>query len=176
MINQQHVKSDKSYFALNLILLVLTMSFCTPLNSIANEPLVKNIAVSYSKKTPSFPKSVKDYKLMKKNGYEFVRVFSNSPWVVPISEFDPEQNGGATMSCQPYYWVLRWRSNNQDVTIRASAGLTDYGKYDRVYKTVEGGAGYMEGYSCTVPAFKFGRVLNGNRSNLTDVNFEYQLW
>jgi len=32
----------------------------------------------------------------------------------------------------------------QDVTIRASAGLTDYGKYDRVYKTVEGGAGYME--------------------------------
>ena len=165
-----------------LISLALLLSGCsspsTSKQEIAldNEPLVRNLAVSYSDDTPNFPTSVKDYRLEKENGYDSIRIFSESKWSVPIVEFDPRNDGGASMSCEPYFWVLRWRSNNSAVTILASAGITDFGKYNKVYESVEGGAGYMEGYSCVVPAFKFGKALNGNESNLVDVNFDYQIW
>lgn len=168
--------------AIAILTLVLALSGCSSSPStqedtgLQNEPLVKNIAVLYSEDIPNFPTSVTDYRLDVEKEYDYIRVFSESKWLVPIVEFDPKSDGGASMSCQPYFWILRWRSNNPGVTILASAGLTDFGKYNRVYKPVEGGAGYMEGYSCVVPAFKFGKALNGNKSNLVDVNFEYQIW
>lgn len=154
----------------------LLISALTPIVSNADQMLKKNIAVAYDKQTPSFPKSISSYRLKKKASYDYVRIFSDSSWTVPIQEFDPNQNGGATMSCQPYFWVIRWRSNNPDVTIAASAGITDGGEFDSIYKSVIGGAGYMEGFSCVVPAFKFGKTLNRNKANLVDVNFEYQIW
>lgn len=156
------------------LILLLFISLAIPTN--AKPRLSVNSTFPYSQAVPDFPKKVIDYSLIKKRGYDYVRVFAESKWVVPIEEFDPERNGGATMSCQPYYWVIRWRSNNPDVEILATTGITDFDKFDRVTKIKRGGAGVMSGYSCLVPAFKFGGALNGNRSNLVDVNFEYRLW
>ena len=140
--------------------------------------LYRNDTFPYSEKAPEFPESIPDYVLADSYGYDYVRLFSESSWEVPIKELDPKRNGGASMSCQPFYWVIRWRSNNPDVIIKTAIGLTDYGKFDKLSssKTPSGGAGYIEGSSCVVPGFRFDRAINGNRSNLVDLNFEYQIW
>jgi hypothetical protein len=39
-----------------------------------------------------------------------------------------------------------------------------------------GGAGYITGYACVSPGLKFARAINGNGSNLVDVDYEYQIW
>jgi len=65
-----------------LILLALLLSGCSsPSTSkqeitLDNEPLVRNLAVSYSDDTPNFPTSVKDYRLEKEKGYDSIRIFS----------------------------------------------------------------------------------------------------
>lgn len=144
---------------------------------IANaDSLVKDIVVTYNKSVPNFPKTVKNYKLYTQQPYASVRIFEgDKKWVVPISEFDPDQNGSATMSCEPYFWVLRWRSNNPEVLIQIAKGITDFG-FDPIGRVKSGSAGYSSGYSCSIPAFKFHKTLKNNQSNLVDVNFEYQIW
>jgi hypothetical protein len=143
------------------------------------DSLTKNIAVSYSKSVPAFPKTVKNYKLQEKSSVSSERVFEGDKnWTVPISQFDPRQNGGASMSCEPFFWVLRWRSNDPKMTIQATRGITDFG-FDPTQKFVEGGAGYASAYGCEVPAFRFGRTTYPHKNNvsyLVDVNFEYQIW
>ena len=159
----------------SLGVLILLLSFFTVTNANADS-LVKNVTVPYSKSVPNFPKSVKDYKLYIQEPYSRVRIFQgDKKWVVPIPEFDPEQNGSASMSCEPYFWVLRWRSNNPDVLVQIATGITDFG-FDPLGKAKSGGGGYSSGYSCSVPAFKFHKTLKNNKSNLVDVNFEYQIW
>jgi len=142
----------------------------------AGDLLVKNEAVPYAKTTPEFPKQIPNYVLEEQTRPEPIRLFKGDKWVVPIKRFDPTRGGAATMSCQPFYWVLRWRSNNPDVTLRATAGMTDGGQFAKISPAAQGGAGYLEGRSCVSPAFKFGRGLRGNESNLVGVNFEYQIW
>lgn len=166
----------KSRYSFSMISVVILLLVSISIPTSAKSSLSTNLTYPYSKKVPDFPQKVKNYSLIKKQGYDYVRVFSESKWVVPIEEFDPERNGGATMSCQPYYWVLRWRSNNPDVEILTSTGITDSNDFDRVTKIKRGGAGLMSGYSCLVPAFKFAGTINRNQSNLVDVNFEYRLW
>jgi hypothetical protein len=136
----------------------------------------KDIVVSYSKSVPNFPKSVANYKLVIQEPYARLRVFQgDKKWSIPIQEFDPDQGGSATMSCDPFFWVLRWRSNNPDVQVKISRGITDFG-FEPISKVKSGGAGYSSGYSCSIPAFKFSKTLKGNKSNLVDINFEYQIW
>jgi hypothetical protein len=135
----------------------------------------RNTTVKFKEDIPEFPQKVRNYALDIQEGYQKVRLFENLEWVIPIAEFNPDEGGSATMSCQPYYWIIRWRSNNPDVEISVSTGLTD-GSYSPLDDVARGGAGISEGYSCVVPAFKFGRAINGNRANLVDLNFEYQLW
>jgi hypothetical protein len=148
----------------------------TEFRSQTSKPLVKNEAFPFSQTAPAFPTQVPDYVLQEQKRPDPIRLFRGDGWVVPIKQFDPERGGTATMSCQPMYWVLRWRSNNPDVTVRASAGLTDAGEFTKIRPTTQGGTGLMEGQSCVAPAFKFGRGLRGNQANLVDVNFEYQIW
>jgi hypothetical protein len=136
----------------------------------------KFIVVPYSKTTPAFPKLITDYKLSKVKHQQSVRVFKGDAWVIPIPEFDPSQNGAASMSCQQMVWVLRWRSNYPEIIIQVSTGMTDGGHYSRVSKTYAGGAGYLSGPSCQIPALRFGKTLNGNESTLEDVNYEYEIW
>jgi hypothetical protein len=159
------------------ILFTLVISLIYSPSYYANaDSLVKDIVVSYNKSVPNFPKTVKNYKLHNQVPYSSVRIFQgDKKWIVPISEFDPEGDGSATMSCEPYFWILRWRSNNSDVLIQISKGITDFG-FDPIGKPKSGGAGYSSGYSCSVPGFKFDKTLKGNKSNLVDVNFEYQIW
>lgn len=134
-----------------------------------------NNAFPYKVTAPKFPKFVKNYVLFQYKKNISIRLFQEDNWVVPIKMFDPSQDGGATMSCQPYFWAIRWRSNNPDITIRATMGITDSG-FSSVSKSAEGGTGFLSGQSCLAPGFKFGRAINGNQGNLVDVNYEYQLW
>ena len=141
----------------------------------ASEFLSRNYAYDYENEIPDFPLSVKDYVLQKQSKQDNLRLFEGDDWKVPILEFNPEMGGGASMSCQPFYWILRWRSDNSDVSILASTGMTD-GPYDPFDEIVTGGVGISEGFSCAVPALKFDKALNGSEGNLVDVNFEYQIW
>jgi hypothetical protein len=135
----------------------------------------RNLVFPYTEDVPEFPVQIESYSLKTQEGYQATRLFENDDWIVAIPEFNPETGGSATMSCQPFYWVIRWRSNNPDVEIQVSTGLTD-GPYDPSDNIEFGGAGVSEGFSCFVPAFKFGRGINGNPANLVDLNFEYQIW
>ncbi len=157
---------------------VVLLTICATLFSI--QPTIadsnqKNLVVSYKKSTPNFPSKVSNYKLTMKSSPDSVRIFKGDDWVVPIPQFDPNSNGGASMSCDPYFWILRWRSNNPNVLIRITKGMTDFG-FEPIEKVVTGGAGYASDYSCKVPAIKFGKVLGKDKSNLVDVNFEYEIW
>jgi hypothetical protein len=149
------------------------------LNPASADSMIKSIAVPYSKSVPNFPKTVKNYKLQKKSGVESVRVFEgDKQWTVPISQFDPMQNGGASMSCQPFYWVLRWRSNDPKMLIQATSGITDNG-FDPTGKYIQGGAGFQSGFGCEVPAVRFGSTSYSGKKGVTylvDVNFEYEIW
>lgn len=156
-----------------LTLALLGLIVIAPAN--AEEPLKKHISVSYSAKSPNFPKSLSKYSLVEKKANQTIRVFEGDSWSVPIAQLDPVRDGGATMSCEPFYWIIRWQSANKDVLIKTTAGITDFG-FDPVYKVKIGGKGYMEGNSCVVPAFSFARAINGNRANLTDIYFEYTIW
>jgi hypothetical protein len=135
----------------------------------------KNIALPYNKSVSGFPKSIKNYKLTKLKTFSSYRIFQGEKWVVPIPEFDPERNGGATMSCDPFFWVLRWRSDNPSVMLKVTKGITDFG-FDPTDKVVSGGTGYISDYSCKVPGFKFDKDLGGKGSTLVDLNIEYQIW
>jgi hypothetical protein len=150
-----------------------------PLNPASADSLLKSIAVPYSKSVPNFPKTIKNYKLQKKAAVDSIRVFQgDKEWRVPIPQFDPIRNGGASMSCQPFYWVLRWRTNDPKMTIQATIGITDDG-FDPTAKYLEGGAGYQSGFGCEVPALRFGSTTYSGKNGVTylvDVNFEYQIW
>jgi hypothetical protein len=150
--------------------------FLTLIPSANADTYQKNTVVTYNKTASTFPKSVKNYKLSGTAPANSKRIFEGDDWVVPIPGFDPEQGNGATMSCQPYFWVIRWRSANPDVTIQVSKGITDGGQFDAVTKAINGGAGYVSDYSCLAPAFKFGKSIKNTGANLVDVNFEYQIW
>jgi hypothetical protein len=135
----------------------------------------KNVALPYNKTVSGFPRTIKNYKLTKLKPFSSYRIFQGEKWAVPIPEFDPERNGGATMSCDPFFWILRWRSNNPTVILKVTKGMTDFG-FEPTDKVVTGGAGYISDYSCKVPGFKFGNDLGGKGSTLVDLNMEYQIW
>ena len=143
-----------------------------PIPSASNDFLYSKV-VPYLESTPAFPESIANYELTQVSNSQSIRIFQEDGWVVPIPELDPVSDGGASMSCEPQIWVLRWRSDNPDVTIQVSTGITDFG-YSRVSKIFTGGAGYLASPTCQVPAFKFGKSDIG--ATLVEVNFEYEIW
>jgi hypothetical protein len=170
---------SKRNFKLFISLILIQGLMVNILSHADADSLVKNIAVPYSKSVPNFPKDVKNYKLQKRGAVDSVRVFQgDKEWRVPIAQFDPTMNGGASMSCQPFYWVLRWRTNDPKMTIQATRGITDNG-FEPTVGYLEGGAGYESGFGCEVPALRFGSTSYSGKKGVTylvDVNFEYQIW
>lgn len=167
--------------SLKLILVSLLLVACSRQETdyaITNTSEIDALTIKtypYEKEAPKFPNSVQDYELEKQKSVESIRIFQDGGWVVPIEEFDPQRNGGATMSCEPYFWIMRWRSNNPEVELIVGAGLTDSG-FEQSGEKQQGGTGIIYGFSCFVPGLSFGKTLNGNLANLADVNYEYQIW
>ncbi len=98
----------------------------------------------------------------------------NAPQIIP--------NFPSTMNhCADMAWTLRWRSLNPDVAVIAFGTAGFMAKNQPVFEPTEGmpeaaTSGYLSGYNCEQPAFKFGEALNGNQSTLTDVVYEWMSW
>lgn len=143
-----------------------------PAATIPADPLNDGaVSVSYSSAVPSFPTRVTDYVLnrTKRSG---VRIFQGQPW-----EALPPMDHGLAGHCGIAYWIVRWRSQNPDVQVFGGIGDTAIpGGFNRVGKAARGGAGYITGNACVSPGLKFANAINGNGSNLVDVDYEYQIW
>lgn len=134
------------------------------------EKLGSNEVFAYSKEVPLFPKAVEDYELVTQSDKEELQVTPDL-WSTP----DKDGLSYEVLSCKPYFWIIRWRSQTEQVEVFVSSGIHTEG-YVPLGEVKKGGAGISSGRSCIVPAFKFGKALNGNNSNTTDINYEYQIW
>ena len=134
------------------------------------EKLGSNEVFAYTEEVPLFPKVVEDYELVTQSNKEELQV-NPDLWSTP----DKDGLSYEVLSCKPYFWIIRWRSQTEQVEVFVSSGIHTEG-YVPLGEVKKGGAGMSTGRSCIVPAFKFGRALNGNDSNMTYVNYEYQIW
>ncbi len=107
---------------------------------------------------------------------ETVRVFDDGLMRLP-STFNSSGD-----QCNQAIWTLRWSSRNPDVAVLATYGdpfLADQAPlegYEIVATPPESTAGYISGGICFAPVFVFASALNGNGSNLVDVDLEWQYW
>lgn len=83
------------------------------------------------------------------------------------SEFPDTQN-----SCGKGLFILRWRTDNPDVSIASS---TEFGRTVPSAQKA-GKKGYIIGSNCHRPLFGFGKVEGRNGSNLVDVTYEVRFW
>jgi len=134
------------------------------------EKLGNNEVFAYPEEVPLFPKAVEDYALVKQSDKEELQVTPDL-WSTP----DKDGLSYEVLSCKPYFWIIRWRSQTEQVEVLVSSGIHTEG-YVPLGEVKKGGAGISSGRSCIVPAFKFGRALNGNNSNMIYINYEYQIW
>ncbi len=133
------------------------------------------MASDFSNETPLFPTAVVDYQLenqVRQDSYAGFRLFYPDDWKTP-SEFE---SGTMVNGCEQTYWVMRWRSNNPDVIFTTTVGFTVGSDAYTGGTTASGGAGYISGFACDAPFFKFKKTLNGNKSNLADINYELEFW
>ena len=119
---------------------------------------------SSSASIPQFPERTDGYKAAATTSGK-IRVFEGNGWTGL-----PDVGAGMN-SCGDSMWMVRWRSANSVTVITANAGL-------RVEDAGDGNEGsthgYMFGYRCEQPAFKFGH--SGNATNLVDVYYELMEW
>ena len=134
------------------------------------------LAVDYQNELPNFPTGVVDYEFQNSvtvDSYAGFRLFYPDDWrpLPELSDDIPANN------CEQTFWVLRWRSANSDVVFSTADGFIDMGEqYVSKDNIKEGGAGYIQGFACDRPFFKFKKTLNGNKSNLADIYYELQFW
>ena len=133
------------------------------------------MASDFSSEMPLFPSAVVDYELgnqVRQDQYAGFRLFYPDDWKTP-SEFE-----GGTMvnGCEQTYWVMRWRSNNPDVVFSTTFGQIDGSGTYTGDAVATGGAGYISGFACDAPFFKFKKTINGNQSTLADINYEIEFW
>lgn len=129
-------------------------------------------AVSWPSKVPEFPLAVQGYRLKGPAVQTETRIFQSGKW----EALDP-LNQSLAGRCDSWIWIVRWRSRNPDVTVKSA--LIDTAlppPYSSVGRSSTGGAGYIWGNACLSPGLKFARALNGNGSNLVDIDYEYQVW
>lgn len=137
------------------------------------------ISIPYESKVQDFPDSLKDYRLLKESLRGKMRVFQSEGEDIYFDVFPELNRYTGKMSCEPYYWMVRWRSNNPDVTLFVGTSSRDYEAAEEIFwheGPFEGGAGFVEGYSCVAPYIAFGSALNGSGANLVDVNYEIRIW
>lgn len=128
-------------------------------------------AISWAKKVPAFPRSIRGYALDSQSAQLETRIFQGDDWE-PLRPL----NQGLANRCDSWIWVVRWRSRNPDVVLKTSLLDTALPPPYSGWRVSKGGAGYMYGNACASPGLRFGRTLNGNRSNLVDVDYEFQIW
>lgn len=129
------------------------------------------VSVPYSATVAAFPTSVSGYRLREKKVRSEVRLFQGGKW-----QALPPMDEGLAGHCDAAIWVVRWRSRNPDVTVASALGDTAFPGFNRLGSPSVGGAGHIYGNACVSPGLKFASAINGNRSNLVDVDYEYQIW
>lgn len=129
-------------------------------------------AVSWSRPVPRFPIAIPGYSLKGKAEQTETRIFKGGKWEA-LSPLDQSLAG----RCDSWIWIVRWRSRNPEVTVKSA--LIDTAvppPYSSVGRSSTGGAGYIWGNACLSPGLKFASAVNGNGSNLVDIDYEYQVW
>ncbi len=136
------------------------------------------IAIS-SETIPVFPRVLSGYRPMR-NGF----TYWNEPFELTGSirvgdQWDGIYQFPVTMNhCSDGVWMIRWRAANPDVRIASRLASEDINEpYQIPGNTVKVGRfGYMYGFNCVQPAFKFSRAVNGNTSNIDDIYYELKFW
>lgn len=97
-----------------------------------------------------------------------IRISQGGGWQAISDDFPKTMN-----HCSAGVFMIRWRSDNPNVLV--STALAN--ELDTPETSVQTGRfGYMRGWNCVQPAFKFGRAINGNKSNLVDIYYELKFW
>jgi len=137
-------------------------------------------SVPHTASVKPFPLLLKDYRVLKDNIRGKTRLFDGKE----AYEF-PELNGFAGFSaganaCSAYYWMIRWRSQSPNVELGAGTSSIPVEPGENIIwedgQPLAGGAGFMEGRSCTTPYIFFRRSINGNGATLVDVDYEILIW
>jgi hypothetical protein len=163
----------KIFRSLAIGILIIALTACNS-SSTNIKDLSEVNSITYDKKVIDFPDSIPNYEILKSKISGSFRLFENDGFVV----FPELVDYTGTNSCEPYFLMIRWRSDNPDVELTAGTGIdTEPGK-DISWGTEPkiGGAGYIKAYSCVEPLIAFSNPINGNESNLADVNYEIRIW
>lgn len=129
------------------------------------------MATDYANELPAFPTAIVDYTL----DAEFS---SSKTWQLRLYGVDwqtPDyfEAGTQMNSCNDSFWILRWRAENPDSTIKSATGYIDSETHVFTEKTEKGGAGYISGFVCEAP-FLISAAAPTNY--LEDINYELQVW
>jgi hypothetical protein len=135
-----------------------------------------------SETIPPFPRTLSGYRATGNLDYwdnplpftlhGSVRIHQGFGWQGISDDFPMTMN-----HCSAGAFMLRWRSDNPDVLISSMLADEINYRYPFPGNTVQTGRfGYMQGFNCVQPAFKFSRAINGNKSNLVDIYYELEFW
>jgi hypothetical protein len=131
-----------------------------------------------SETIPLFPRALSGYRPMR-NGFNYW----NEPFELTGSirvgdQWDGIYKFPVTMNhCSDGVFTIRWRASNPDVRIASMLASEDINLNYMADNSVKiGRFGYMYGFNCTQPAFKFSRTVNGNTSNIEDIYYEIKFW
>jgi hypothetical protein len=136
-------------------------------------------SIPFNSTVLQFPTKLSNYRILEDSIRGKNRIFSddrfveNFPELVGYSGFSAGAN-----ACSAYYWMIRWRSQNEDVEVAVGTSSnpdSDGIDWDTGSPSA-GGAGFMSGFSCTTPFMYFAKAINGNQANLVDVNYEVLIW
>jgi hypothetical protein len=138
-------------------------------------------SIPYSSTVQEFPTMLKDYRILKDGIRGKMRLFYPENYANDFPELQKYTgfSNGAN-ACSAYYWMIRWRSQNPDVELAAGSSSIPVEPGESIKwednQPAAGGAGYMEGRSCTTPYIFFYQAINGSGANLVDVNYEILIW
>ena len=163
----------KNFRLLSIGIFVIALTACSSTSTNIKDLSELN-SIPFDKKVIDFPDSIPNYEILKSKISGSFRLFEDDGFAV----FSELVDYTGTNSCEPYFVMIRWRSDNPDVELTAGTGIdTEPGK-DISWETEPkiGGAGYIKAYSCVEPLIAFSNPINGNESNLADVNYEIRIW
>lgn len=122
---------------------------------------------------PGIAVQVTGYKPGRGEQYDTVRLFDKSILIPPLFE----QVTGGMHECYRLYWIIRWQSDNPEVKVHAEVrAMPPFIEAEDRPTKPPALAGYLAGNACEVAGFWFGTTLNGNDSNLVDVQYRMQVF
>lgn len=129
------------------------------------------MATEYSNELPGFPTAIVDYELEETiNSADFwqLRLYGED-WQTP----DYFEDGTQMNSCNDMFWILRWRTENENGKIKTASGYIDSQINVFEDETAVGAAGYFSGFGCTAP---FLIPADAPTFEMQDINYELQIW